>query len=123
MKPHEKYAEEIIADIEKYDSAHASDSLIGSYYHDKKQMAIYVIKKQIEIMDEWYYDKKFYKKAIEYLNRSDMNYSEDWIIDSIDCWGKVLTGIKGHWCPGWDYLPIDETCPEFKYCQCNLKTK
>ena len=32
--------------------------------------------------------------------------------------GKVLTGEKAHWCPEWDDLPVDETCREFKACNC-----
>ena len=29
-----------------------------------------------------------------------------------------LTGKYKHWCPEWDYLPIDETCPEYSSCSC-----
>ncbi len=32
--------------------------------------------------------------------------------------GKILTGIHKHYCPEYDYLPIDETCTEFEYCMC-----
>ncbi len=32
--------------------------------------------------------------------------------------GKILTGIHKHYCPEYDYLPIDETCMEFEYCMC-----
>ena len=32
--------------------------------------------------------------------------------------GEVLTGVYGHWCPDWDYLPIDETTPEWPCCSC-----
>lgn len=44
--------------------------------------------------------------------------SQDWIDDCMEFYGEVLTGEKGHWCPEWDDLPIDETCEEFKYCTC-----
>lgn len=44
--------------------------------------------------------------------------SQDWIDDCIEFYGKVLTGKFAHWCPEWDGLPIDETCPEFKVCTC-----
>jgi hypothetical protein len=48
----------------------------------------------------------------DYLPRSDW----DW-----DCrrWhSRVLVGKMRHWCPDWDYLPIDETCSEFEACTC-----
>ena len=32
--------------------------------------------------------------------------------------GKILTGKYKHYCPDFDYLPIDETCTEFEYCLC-----
>lgn len=35
--------------------------------------------------------------------------------------GKTLTGKKCHYCPDWDYLPIDETCMEIEACTCNWK--
>jgi hypothetical protein len=45
--------------------------------------------------------------------------SEAWIEDSLRWRGKVLTGEYGHWCEDWDYLPIDETCPEWP-CPCSM---
>jgi len=44
--------------------------------------------------------------------------SQDWIDDCQRYWGRLLTGAKGHWCPEWDDLPIDETCQEFDCCIC-----
>jgi len=44
--------------------------------------------------------------------------SKDWIEDCMICYGEVLNGAKGHWCPDWDYLPIDENSFEIKYCTC-----
>lgn len=44
--------------------------------------------------------------------------SEDWIRDCIRHYGKVLTGRKAHWCPEWDYLPIDENSFEYDCCLC-----
>jgi hypothetical protein len=41
-----------------------------------------------------------------------------WREDCVRWWGRVLTGGYRHWCPDWDYLPIDETCEEFKCCIC-----
>lgn len=43
--------------------------------------------------------------------------SADWKLDSYRWRGRVLTGKFGHWCPDWDFLPIDETCPEWP-CVC-----
>lgn len=39
--------------------------------------------------------------------------------DCISCWGRVLTGKYAHFCNDWDYLPIDETCHPFAYCNCD----
>ena len=42
-----------------------------------------------------------------------------WERDCERFFGKVLLGKYGHWCPDWDYLPIDETVDEFECCTCN----
>lgn len=47
-----------------------------------------------------------------------MNQSKEWIEDCIKYHGKVLKGNKAHWCSDWDGLPIDESCIEFKHCNC-----
>lgn len=49
--------------------------------------------------------------------------SDDWKEDCMKWWGKILTGDKAHWCPEWDDLPIDETCDEFRFCQCGIGEK
>lgn len=41
-----------------------------------------------------------------------------WREDCIEFYGEVLIGDKAHWCPEFDFLPIDETCEEFKFCEC-----
>jgi len=41
--------------------------------------------------------------------------------DCIHFHGRPLTGQYKHYCPDFDYLPIDETCSEFKYCICEWK--
>lgn len=41
-----------------------------------------------------------------------------WAADCAFWYGELLTGKFRHWCPEWDGLPIDETCPEFKACVC-----
>jgi hypothetical protein len=38
--------------------------------------------------------------------------------DSIDIYGSPLTGKYKHYCCEFDYLPIDENCIEFKFCDC-----
>ena len=43
--------------------------------------------------------------------------SKDWIEDCLHWRGVVLKGKYGHWCPDWDFLPIDETCSEWP-CAC-----
>lgn len=43
-----------------------------------------------------------------------------------DClreYGRILTGDRWHWCLDWDMLPIDDTCPEFDNCNCNIPPK
>lgn len=47
--------------------------------------------------------------------------SDEWIEDSMHHHGKVLTGKYAHWCPEFDYLPIDESCFEFEYCLCEFE--
>ena len=33
--------------------------------------------------------------------------------------GRVLTGVGRHWCYDWDFLPVDETTPEWESCTCS----
>jgi hypothetical protein len=49
---------------------------------------------------------------------NDREPSADWTEDCLRWRGKVLTGKHAHWCPDWDYLPIDETTPEWP-CPCS----
>ena len=46
---------------------------------------------------------------------------EEWIEDCMHHHGIVLTGKYAHWCPEFDYLPIDETLIEFEYCLCKFE--
>jgi hypothetical protein len=32
--------------------------------------------------------------------------------------GRILTGKGRHYCPEWDYLPVDETTMEWSTCIC-----
>lgn len=41
-----------------------------------------------------------------------------WQADCLHWHGRVLTGAHRHWCPDWDGLPVDESCPEFECCTC-----
>lgn len=47
-----------------------------------------------------------------------MATENQWDDDCKHFHGKVLTGNKRHYCPEFDYLPIDETCSEFEFCSC-----
>jgi hypothetical protein len=38
--------------------------------------------------------------------------------DAIDIYGEPLVGKYKHYCCEFDYLPIDEHCYEFKFCDC-----
>lgn len=31
---------------------------------------------------------------------------------------EKLEGERKHFCPDWDFMAIDETCPEFQTCTC-----
>lgn len=42
---------------------------------------------------------------------------DEWIVDCMRERGRVLTGRLWHWCQKWDFLTIDETCPEWP-CGC-----
>lgn len=44
--------------------------------------------------------------------------SVDWVEDCKRWHGRTLSGNYMHWCPDWDYLPIDDTCIEFTVCTC-----
>ena len=56
-------------------------------------------------------------KLGEYLYPTEPSDSL-WEKDCIKWRGRTLTGKHGHWCPEWDYLPIDETMPEWP-CGCS----
>jgi hypothetical protein len=37
---------------------------------------------------------------------------------------KVFEKLKGnykHYCPDWDFMAIDETCPEYEACTCSIE--
>jgi hypothetical protein len=38
--------------------------------------------------------------------------------DCMATYGRLLTGKYKHYCSELDYVPIDETCPEFDSCAC-----
>jgi hypothetical protein len=42
---------------------------------------------------------------------------QEWDRDRIESL-RQKTGAKAHLCPEWDFLAIDETCPEFEACLC-----
>lgn len=41
-----------------------------------------------------------------------------WRKDCLAEYGVELMGPHRHYCPDWDYLPIDQTCIEFESCTC-----
>jgi len=46
---------------------------------------------------------------------------DTWEADCLRTHGRRLTGQYAHWCKEWDFMPIDETCPEFDACICKIK--
>ena len=51
-------------------------------------------------------------------NKEMSNPISEFDQDCLDIYGKTLTGKYKHFCLEFDGLPIDETCFEFKYCDC-----
>lgn len=41
-----------------------------------------------------------------------------WDQDCMRWHGRLLTGQRAHWCPDWDFLPVDETTAEISACTC-----
>ena len=41
--------------------------------------------------------------------------------DCLHFHGQILTGKYKHYCPDFDFLPMDETCWEFEFCLCEWK--
>lgn len=70
------------------------------------------------------FTKKHYYAAPDYTPTPPLDEETSrhmhWVHDC-DRWrGLVLTGRYAHWCPQWDGLPMDETCPEWP-CQCGIE--
>ena len=42
-------------------------------------------------------------------------------IETLKFYGHRLTGKYKHYCCEWDFLPIDETVPEFEACTCEFE--
>jgi hypothetical protein len=54
---------------------------------------------------------------------SDLTYAiaplSEWDKDCLHWHGKILRGAQSHWCPDWDFMPIDETMTiEWMACTC-----
>jgi len=49
--------------------------------------------------------------------------ADDFQRDCINIYGYVLTGKLKHYCPYWDFMPIDETCEEIGGCKCYVPDK
>lgn len=58
-----------------------------------------------------------YRRPVPVMRLSDV--SEEWNADCLQWRGRLLTGLKAHWCWDWDFLPIDETTPEWP-CPCRM---
>lgn len=43
----------------------------------------------------------------------------EWVDDCQQWRGMVLEGQYAHWCAAWNFLPMDETCPEWP-CGCTI---
>jgi hypothetical protein len=55
---------------------------------------------------------------------TDEDFQIIWNKDFFFFHNRLLTGEKRHYCPEWDYMPIDETCEfEFEACICKLENK
>ncbi len=54
---------------------------------------------------------------------SDEDFVRVWIKECFFWHNRLLEGEKQHYCPEWDFMPIDETCDEFQICTCNLEKK
>ena len=49
---------------------------------------------------------------------SDEDFAKVWTKECYRWHNRFLSGEKAHYCPDWDYLPIDETCEEIEACTC-----
>lgn len=55
---------------------------------------------------------------------TDQDFEIIWAKECMFYYGQVLIGKKRHYCPDWDYMPIDETCEmEIDCCTCNLENR
>lgn len=55
---------------------------------------------------------------------TDEDFAILWAKDCFFFHSRLLSGEKRHYCPEWDYMPIDETCEfEFEACSCNVVTR
>jgi|694.fasta_scaffold05682_7 hypothetical protein len=55
---------------------------------------------------------------------TDEDFEIIWAKECMLFYGQILTGEKRHYCPEWDFMPIDETCEfEFEACTCYLEKK
>ena len=66
-------------------------------------------------------------KDVDMSDPSKMTDKEFFTVWARECTffhGRILEGEKNHYCPEWDYMPIDETCEmEIEACSCDLTKK
>lgn len=54
-------------------------------------------------------------------NLTTEEFQKIWAHQCLKWQDKILTGKMCHYCPDWDYLPIDETCMEYEACNCEWR--
>ena len=52
-------------------------------------------------------------------SKTKADWAAEWKKACLEEYNKELTGSFRHYCPDWDLLPIDDTCPEFQQCTCD----
>jgi hypothetical protein len=50
-----------------------------------------------------------------------MKCMREWVNDCIKWHGRVLVGKHCHYCPEFDFLPVDMTCDEYRFCTCKRR--
>ena len=63
-------------------------------------------------------------KDVDMSDPSKMTDTEFFTVWARECTffhGRILEGEKNHYCPEWDYMPVDETCMEYEFCTCDIK--
>lgn len=70
-------------------------------------------------MKEQYKDNRQRHKVVDV----EIEEFDTWDQDCKRWMGRTLRGKFSHYCCDWDFLPIDETCIEFRCCFCFEETQ